>query len=117
MPTRNWRDYMAQRLKDHPEEVPGYLNACLAEDGATFLTGLKTVVQAKYGGSQGLARDTGLHRVSIQNMLTERGNPRLHNLESILKALGLKLSVRGEAVARPTVKPRRSAARPRRASA
>jgi probable addiction module antidote protein len=117
MPARNWRDYLVQRLKDHPDEVPAYLNACLAEDGATFLTGLKTVVQAKYGGSQGLARDTGLHRVSIQNMLTERGNPRLHSLESILKALGLQLSVRDEAIAHQIVKRRKPAARPRRASA
>ena len=97
MPARKWRDYMVQRLKEHPEEIPGYLNACLEEDDGTFLTGLKTVVEARYGGAQGLARATGLHRVSIQNMLTVKGNPRLHNLETILKALGLRLSVSGQA--------------------
>ncbi len=96
MPARKWRDYMVQRLKEHPEEIPGYLNACLDEDGRTFLTGLKTVVEAKYGGAQGLARETGLHRVSIQNMLTEKGNPRLQSLETILKALGLHLAVNGQ---------------------
>lgn len=93
MPARKWRDYMVQRLQDHPEEISGYLDACLREDERTFLTGLKTVVEARYGGAQGMARATGLHRVSIQNMLTERGNPRLHSLEAILKALGLRLSV------------------------
>ena len=96
MPARKWRDYMAERLKEHPEEIPGYLNACLEEDARTFLTGLKTVVEAKYGGAQGLARETGLHRVSIQNMLTEKGNPRLQSLETILRALGLHLSVSGQ---------------------
>jgi probable addiction module antidote protein len=101
MPARKWRDYMVQRLKEHPEEIPGYLDACLEEDDRTFLTGLKTVVEARYGGAQGLARATGLHRVSIQNMLTVKGNPRLHNLETILKALGLRLSVSGQADAEP----------------
>lgn len=96
MPARRWRDYMVERLKEHPGEIPGYLNACLDEDARTFLTGLKTVVEAKYGGAQGLARETGLHRVSIQNMLTEKGNPRLQSLETILRALGLRLSVRGQ---------------------
>ena len=96
MPAKKWRDYMVERLKEHPEEIPGYLNACLEEDARTFLTGLKTVVEAKYGGAQGLARETGLHRVSIQNMLTEKGNPRLQSLETILTALGLHLSVGGQ---------------------
>ena len=114
MPTRNWRDYMVQRLKDHPEDIPGYLSACLAEDSETFLTGLKTVVQAKYGGAQGLARATGLHRVSIQNMLTGRGNPRLDSLESILKALGLQLSVLGRTATLPRAKRRKPTTPPRK---
>jgi len=96
MPARKWRDYMVERLKEHPENIPGYLNACLEENARTFLTGLKTAVEAKYGGAQGLARETGLHRVSIQNMLTEKGNPRLQSLETILTALGLHLSVAGQ---------------------
>ena len=108
MPARKWRDYMVQRLKEHPEEIPGYLDACLEEDDRTFLTGLKTVVEARYGGAQGLARATGLHRVSIQNMLTDKGNPRLHSLETILKALGLRLSVSGPADAAAPRKRRQS---------
>ena len=117
MPTRDWRDYMVQHLKEHPEEIPGYLNACLAESDATFLTGLKTVAQAKFGGAQGLARKTGLHRVSIQNMLTERGNPRLESLEGILRALGLRLLVGASVDSAVRAKKRRPARQPRRASA
>ncbi len=111
MPARKWRDYMVERLKEYPDEIPGYLNACLAEDGRTFLTGLKTVVEAKYGGAQGLARETGLHRVSIQNMLTEKGNPRLQSLETVLKALGLHLSVTGGVDMEPPQPPRQSGSR------
>ncbi len=93
MPTEKWRDYMIERLRAHPEEIPGYLNACMDEGEAAFLVGLKTVVEARFGGATGLARKIDLHRVTIQNMLSERGNPRLNNLEKILGAAGLKLMV------------------------
>jgi len=85
MPTQKWRDYLVARLREHPEEIPGYLNTCLEEDDGTFLTALKTVIESRYGGATSLSPKVGLHRVSIQKMLSERGNPRFGSLEKILR--------------------------------
>lgn len=93
MPTRKWRDYLVNRLREHPEEVAGYLNTCLEEDDGTFLVALKTAIEARFGGPTSLSRKTGLHRVSIHHMLSESGNPRFGNLEKILSELGLRLAV------------------------
>ncbi len=93
MPTRKWRDTMVDRLREHPEEIAGYLNTCLEEDDGTFLVALKTVIEARYGGATSLSPKVGLHRVSIQKMLYERGNPRFDSLEKILEELGLRLAV------------------------
>ena len=41
----------------------------------------------------GLSRKIDLHRVTIQNMLSDRGNPRLDSLGKVLAATGLKLMV------------------------
>lgn len=93
MASRKWRDYMVEKLREHPEEIPGYLNTALEENDGTFFTALKTVVDAKLGGAAALSRETGLHRVSLQNMLTGKGNPRFENLQKVMNALGLSLSI------------------------
>ena len=93
MAYRKWRDYMVETLREHPEEIPGYLNTALEENDGTFFTALKTVVDAKFGGAAALSRETGLHRVSLQNMLTGKGNPRFENLQKVMNALGLSLSI------------------------
>jgi len=93
MGTRKWRQYLVARLREHPEEIPGYLNTCLEAGDGTFLTALKTVIEARYGGATSLSRKVALHRVSIQTMLSARGNPRFASLDKILTELGLRLSV------------------------
>ncbi|MCH8841809.1 MAG: putative addiction module antidote protein [SAR324 cluster bacterium] len=93
MPTHKWRDYVIERMRAHPEDIPGYLNACMDEGEATFLIGLKTVIASRFGGPTGLSRKIDLHRVTIQNMLSDHGNPRLDSLGKVLGALGMKLMV------------------------
>jgi probable addiction module antidote protein len=93
MATQKWRDYLVKRLREHPEEIPGYLNTALEADDGTFLVALKTVIEARYGGATSLSRKVGLHRVSIQNMLSAGGNPRFASLDKILNELGLRLSI------------------------
>jgi probable addiction module antidote protein len=77
----------------NPSFVVEYLNAAL-EDGEpeVFLLALRQVVQAQ-GGFSELARKTGLNREQLYRTLSRGGNPRLHNLDSILDSLGLHLSV------------------------
>ena len=84
---------MVDRLREHPEEIPPYINTALREDDGTFLIALKTAVEAKFGGASALSRITGLHRVSLQNMLSGKGNPRLASLKKVLQALDLRLSI------------------------
>ena len=92
MPTRQWNDYMTKRLQEHPEEIPGYLNACAEEGRETFLVGLRRVVLATSSVSA-MARDTGLTRNAVQKMLAPEGNPRLDNLEAVLQEVGFRLTV------------------------
>lgn len=93
MPTRKWRDYLINRLREHPEEIPGYLNTALEANEGTFPIALKTVIEARFGGKASLSRKVGLHRVSIQKMLSAGGNPRFASLDKILSELGLRLSI------------------------
>ena len=70
-----------------------YLNAALEdEEPDVFLLALRDVVQAR-GGFTELARRTGLNREQLYRTLSQRGNPRFHNLETILRSLGLHLAI------------------------
>jgi DNA-binding phage protein len=57
-----------------------------------FLLSLRQLVLAR-GGIQFLARETGLHRVNLNRMLSGKGNPELRSLLAIARVLGLKLRV------------------------
>jgi len=90
------RPYVAsllQALKD-PDEAAAYLDAAL-EDGNTeaFLLALRRVAEARLGGMSQLADAATLNRENLYRMLSTQGNPTLVNLEKMLHALGLRLSV------------------------
>lgn len=75
-----------------PEEVAAYLEA-IFEDGDPSLiaAGLGDVARSK--GITKLSKDTGISREGLYKALSENGDPRLSTLVSVLKALGLHLSV------------------------
>lgn len=54
---------------------------------------LRTVAEA-VGGLAALATKTKLSRETLYRTLSERGNPRLDTLTTILAAYGMRLSVR-----------------------
>jgi probable addiction module antidote protein len=87
---------LLQALKD-PDEAAAYLDAAL-EDGDTeaFLLALRRVAEARLGGMSQLADASTLNRESLYRMLSAQGNPSLVNLEKVLHALGLRLSVATE---------------------
>jgi probable addiction module antidote protein len=92
--TRPYEDYLQEILKD-PKEAVAYLNVHL-EDTAPdseklFLMALRDVAKA-YGVAE-IAEKTELGRESLYKALSENGNPKLTTLRSLLKAMGLKLSV------------------------
>lgn len=90
-PFVNYEQGLKESLAD-PAEAAAYLNAAL-EDGSqdVFLMALRDVANAH--GLMHLARETSLNRENMYRILSERGNPQLSSLTSLLDALGLKLAV------------------------
>ena len=74
------------------EEAAAYLNAAL-EDGSqdVFMLALRDVANAK--GISDISKKSGLNRENMYRMLSEKGNPQLGSLASLLESMGLKLAV------------------------
>jgi probable addiction module antidote protein len=76
------------------EDVAGYIEAALEEDDpAVLLVALRNVADSK-GGMAMISKQSGLSRESLYRSLSENGNPKISTLFSIIKALGLHLSVK-----------------------
>ncbi len=90
-PSVKYEDGLKKALTD-PDEAAAYLNAAL-DDGSqeVFLMALRDVADAK--GLARLARETSLNRENMYRILSERGNPQLSSLKTLLESLGLKLAV------------------------
>jgi probable addiction module antidote protein len=89
--TKDHQKSLLETLKD-PREAAEYLNAALEEgDNELFLLALKNVVKAS--GVTNIARKTNLNRENLYKMLSEKGNPELTSLWSILSSIGLKISI------------------------
>ncbi len=90
---RDFKEYHIEKLCD-PEEARIYLSVALEEyeqdgDADAFLLALKDVTEAQ-GGLTKLVQQTKLNRQNLRKALSEEGNPRL---QTILQALGFRLSV------------------------
>jgi len=68
------------------------LTALEEDDPASFLLVLRNVAEAQ-GGVASLAAKTKLNHDSLYRMLSERGNPELRSLDTLLHALGFRLAV------------------------
>lgn len=83
---------LIESLRD-TREAKEYLNAALEEeDPELFLLALRNVAEAQ-GGVASLAEKTKLNRESLYRMLSERGNPELKSLDTLLHAMGFRLAV------------------------
>ena len=90
--TRSYKDDLLKALTD-PEEAREYLNAALEDENPeVFLLALRDVVEANSTMSE-LARATNRNRESLYKTLSEKGNPQLNSVRSILTNLGFKLAV------------------------
>jgi probable addiction module antidote protein len=93
-------------LKD-PKRADFTLKLALKEfeedgDVNALLDTLRLIAQAQ-GGLAKLARDTTISRKALHEALSSDGNPRLRTFQSVLEALGLKMSLKpmhGHAVGR-----------------
>ena len=94
---RTYREFIKDVMHD-PQEATEYLCVSLDEyeqDGnlEAFLLALRSVIEAQ-GGMTEFARKTALNRQSLYKTLSKHGNPQLQTLHTILRALGLKLSIK-----------------------
>ncbi len=84
-------DGLLEDLAD-PEEAAAYLNAAIEDgDQQVFLLALRHVAEAL--GMSRLAKQANLNRENMYRMLSEKGNPQLASLNSLLQSIGLRLAV------------------------
>jgi len=82
-------------FRDRPEEIGPYLTEifeAFAEDGQSgpLLASLRTIARVK--GISEVAKKTGMTRQGLQKALSDKGNPRLENINAIMQALGYRLA-------------------------
>lgn len=86
----------AFRATDHLKtdaERAAYLEALLEDgDNRVITIGLRDLAES-IGGMSVLAERTGLSRETLYRTLSQRGNPRLETLNTLLLAMGMRLSV------------------------
>jgi probable addiction module antidote protein len=88
--TKSYHAWLLKRLSD-PIESERYLKVAMADTPEIFLKALRNVAEANKMAK--VAEEAGVNRESLYKALSEDGNPRLSTLESVLKALGMSLTV------------------------
>jgi probable addiction module antidote protein len=93
---RTLHEVIVEHLQD-PLQAEAYLDVALSEyqqdgDLPFFLQALRHVAEAQ-GGLSHLAEKTTLNRQNLYKALAAKGNPKIQTLASILRAMGLRLSV------------------------
>ena len=88
-----YQEDLIEALKD-PQEAAAYLNTAMDEDDrAVFLLALRNVAEA-HGGMALVAEKARLNRENLYRMLSKQGNPEIKSVLSLLRSMGLKLSIK-----------------------
>ena len=91
---RTLDEVTAEYFTNHPDEIDDFLAeifADYAEDGdsAVLLSALRIIARVK--GVSALAAEVGMTRQGLQKALSTNGNPRLDNINAIMRAMGYQL--------------------------
>jgi probable addiction module antidote protein len=90
--TASYEEAFLEDLKD-PELALAYLKISFEDDDPSiFLKALGRVAKAN-GGLSSLAKKTGLNRENLYRTLSAKGNPKLNNIDALLRTFGMKLTV------------------------
>src|SRR5262245_20910897 len=101
MLVKGYKEHLFERLNT-PEEITGYLNAAIDEgDIKVFLLALRDVAEAQ--GISKVAAEAELNSENLYRILSDRGNPRLSSIVSLLQALGVEIRLK------PAMRKRRAA--------
>ena len=81
-------------FRDHPEEIEDFLTENFEQyardgDSAALLSALRIVARVK--SISAIAEEIGMTRHGLQKALSAKGNPRLDNISSIMRAMGYRL--------------------------
>ncbi|MBI5893050.1 MAG: putative addiction module antidote protein [Deltaproteobacteria bacterium] len=90
---KNYQEDLIESLKN-PKEAAAYLNAAIEEgDRGLFLLALRNIAEAQ-GGISTIAEKAHLNRENLYRMLSKRGNPEIKSLLTLLRVMGLELTVK-----------------------
>lgn len=86
---------MVEYFVDNPDAVEHYLTGIFEDyakepDNSVLLSQLRVVARAK--GVSEIADQIGMTRRGLQKALSDKGNPRLENINAIMKAMGYQLT-------------------------
>ncbi len=87
---RTLDDVTVEYFVHHPEEIEPFLNESFAEyavDGDS--AALRVIARVK--GISSMAEEIGMTRQGLQKALSTKGNPRLDNINAIMRAMGYQL--------------------------
>jgi probable addiction module antidote protein len=91
---RTLNDVTIEYFSQHPEEIDAFLTEAFADyaqdgDSAVLLSALRIIARVK--GISNMAAEIGMTRQGLQKALSVKGNPRLDNVNAIMRAMGYQL--------------------------
>ena len=91
---RTLEEISAEYFNENPEEINDFLVEIFSDyavdgDSAALLSALRVVVRVK--GLSTVAEEIGMTRQGLQKALSAKGNPRLDNINAIMRAMGYQL--------------------------
>ncbi|PHJ66125.1 addiction module antidote protein [Nostoc linckia z18] len=92
---RTLDEFEEEYFGNHPEEIYDYLTEIFEEysednDSGALLASLRVIVRVQRISE--IAEQIGMTRWGLQKALSSNGNPRLENVNSIMRALGYCLT-------------------------
>jgi HTH-type transcriptional regulator/antitoxin HigA len=91
---RTLEEFTTEYFTQNPDEIDDFLTEIFeayAEDGdsAALLSSLRIIARAR--GVSTMAEQVGMTRQGLQKALSGKGNPRLDNINAIMRAMGYQL--------------------------
>ncbi|WP_017326868.1 addiction module antidote protein [Synechococcus sp. PCC 7336] len=91
---RTLEEFTEEYFREHPEEIEAFLTESFAEyardgDGTALLSQLRIIARVR--GISAIAEEAGITRQGLQKALSEKGNPRLDTINSIMQTMGYYL--------------------------
>lgn len=110
MPIRDHDESMAEIYREQPDLAADMLNELLKDGEPGEMLILMRQLTKSFGGIQTVAEKSDLNPTQLYRTLSANGNPSLHGLIAMLKAMGLRLAVAPlkdtKRAAKPSPKPK-----------